>query len=886
MTVRANLRYSAKTLARTPALTITLLLTIALGIGSNAAVIGFVRGLVTRDVPLRGIETMVSVFARGAQDSFGPLSYEDYASVKARQDLFDTLGAARESKSSVVVDGRSSVLSVAALTPECASLFDLPVQDGVVVSHRVWQSEFDGRSELRGERIRIDGIEVGIVGIAPDWLDGLYSGNTVDIWMALDTTAPQHADRPKVFWTLGRLATGVSSEDAQAALSANRSGEEGITVLPYSGMTPEVAGGMRRIRTLLIAAASAVFFIACANVATFLLSRASARSRETSVRVALGASRGQLAAHVISDSILIASAGGALGLLLATWTTNIVPAFLFSEDAEHLIFVPDVFGIISAGLACAAITIGCGLLPLFEMRHDDPAAVLRRESAGPSTTMQRVRAGLVIAQMTACCLLVVSTSALLTGFRTALEIGPGQRLRNAILATVEARQRFDRTDLGSKYFRELEAAALTVAGVSAAAWAGMPPGSRPGWQPIRVEAANPPLKEVEMDVVAFVPRTLDDIIVPPVAGRMFGGVDTPSSCRVAVVNEAAASAVFDGNAVARVIQDPSGRRVEIVGVVAMNRERLDRGRPTIFYYAQQGELPVEREGPAQFRVPVTAPTRGVLETNVVSGSFFDMMGLSTVAGGSLPDEPGPERCRVGVVNQEAAELYFGGNAVGGAIIDNVGLRTEIVGVVHAPQARASQRRAEPAIYFPMAQDFVPRMTLIVAAREASDETVAFLRRRLEMVSGGRGSPFITTLEAHLSRIALAPERIATVLVGASAVTALALGVLGLYGAMAESARQRRREIAVRLALGAQGWRVIRQVFADGARLALFGAAVGTLGAFFVTRWLSQITPGARLPGVWEWLLAPLVLLAAVAIASVLPAREAVSADPLTIMHRE
>src|SRR3954452_6114943 len=113
-----DLRYSARTLARRPALTTTLLLTIALGIGSNAAVAGFVRGLVTRHLPLAGIERTVSLFARDQQNSFGPMSLEDYLSVQNESRSFDLLGAARESPSTVVLDNRSSVMSVAAVTPE------------------------------------------------------------------------------------------------------------------------------------------------------------------------------------------------------------------------------------------------------------------------------------------------------------------------------------------------------------------------------------------------------------------------------------------------------------------------------------------------------------------------------------------------------------------------------------------------------------------------------------------------------------------------------------------------------------------------------------------------------------------------------------------------
>jgi putative ABC transport system permease protein len=238
---------------------------------------------------------------------------------------------------------------------------------------------------------------------------------------------------------------------------------------------------------------------------------------------------------------------------------------------------------------------------------------------------------------------------------------------------------------------------------------------------------------------------------------------------------------------------------------------------------------------------------------------------------------------VGVINQEAAELYFGGNAVGGAVIDAAGRRTEIIGVVHPALLRTSQRRIEPAIYLPMTQDFLPRMTLILGAPETSGALLSSLQHRLAAASGGAPRPVVTTLDEHLSRTALAPVRIAAMLVVAAAASALTLGGLGLYGAMTEAARQRRREIAVRIALGAQGWRVIRQVMAEGIRLAGAGAVAGMLGSFMVARWLTRIASSPA-PSLSVWLAAPLVLFAAAAIASMLPARRALSVDLLTIMR--
>ncbi len=885
-----DLKYSARTLTRSPALSVTLLLTIALGIGSNAAVVGFVRGLVTRDLPIPGIDRVVSVFGRDAQDAFSPLNYEAYQSLQTETSVFEMVGAARISRGTVTIDGRSSVMSVAAITPGLADLFQLSPNRGVVVNHRIWQSEFAGSNDSRDRRISIDDATARVGGVAPDWLEGLYVGSDVDVWMLLDERSLQPRERTRqIFWVVGRLRPTLSRGRAQAALNATRSGNDIVAVLAYTGMTPEVSDGMQRVGTVLSAAAGAVFFIACVNVATFLLSRASARSRETSVRIAIGASRGRLARQLLTDSILLSLGGGALGLVLALWTTKLIPSFLFEQDAGQLTFVPDLSGTLKASAACLAIMIACGLTPLFETRDDDPASVLRRESAGPSMAMRRVRAGLVVAQMTCCCVLVISAASLLTGFRAALETKMGQHLRGSILATFEAEHRFSRPDLGLQYFHDAEQAAMSSPRIVSAAWVGTPPGSRPGWASVRVEPAALPARDAIVNVAAFTPASLAHVILPPVAGRMFGGGDTPQSCRVVAVNEQAANDVFGGDAVGRSIQDPSGQRVEIIGVVADRKTENERPTgATVYFYPEQTPLPpIDRNGTAHFQVPDRPQlTRAVLEANVVSPGYFEAMGLTPIAGKVFSNFGTANECRVGVINQQANELYFGGNAIGAAIIDASGRRTEIVGVVRSLLLRTAQRRVEPAIYLPMTQDFLPLMTLILQTRNATAETLKSLRSTLDGVPGGRGPVVVRTLEQHLSRIALASERIATVLVGASAATALALGVLGLHGAMSEAARQRRREFGVRVALGAKGWRLIREVVSEGMRLAAAGTVVGMAGSLLVARWLARVTPNAGPLTVWIWLTAPSVLLFAVAVASVLPARQALATDPLTVMRDE
>jgi hypothetical protein len=149
-----DLRHSLRSLARQPGLTVTLLLTIALGIGSNAAVFGFVRGLVTPALPVAEIDTVVSLFTRDTHRMLAPVSYAGYLSVKASTGVFESIGAARESRVRLGTGGRTVTVSAAAVTPELAGLLQVPAVDGVVISDRLRRTEFARVDQFSGLRAR------------------------------------------------------------------------------------------------------------------------------------------------------------------------------------------------------------------------------------------------------------------------------------------------------------------------------------------------------------------------------------------------------------------------------------------------------------------------------------------------------------------------------------------------------------------------------------------------------------------------------------------------------------------------------------------------------------------------------------------------------------
>jgi ABC-type antimicrobial peptide transport system permease subunit len=441
---------------------------------------------------------------------------------------------------------------------------------------------------------------------------------------------------------------------------------------------------------------------------------------------------------------------------------------------------------------------------------------------------------------------------------------------------------------GPTYFEQIEAAAQSVNAVSEWAWTGRLPGGRPVWQPLRVEPSTVPLSEVSLHVAAFTPDSLDSVTLPPIAGRMFGGRDTPANCRVAIVNEAAANDLLKGDAVGRWLEEMTGRRFEIIGVVSAKATNDDvRTVPTVYWYADQMQAPYDWVGPKRFRVAATPKlSTAVFDAHVVSANYFGRMGFRILAGEVFSRASRGAACRVAVVNQEAADSYFGGSAVGAAVIDATGRRTEIVGVVQEPSLQLFTRAAEPSIYYPMTDDFVARMTLILSAANVDEEWLTNLRRRLEAVPGAIGPPAVRTLATHLRVTALAPLRIVTVLVGVLSAMALVLAVLGVYSALSDSARQRRRDIALRVAFGAQGWRIIRQVAGEGVRSAAAGIFLGMLLSAAALRWLGPLVPGAVATELWFWLVAPLAVMAAVVVASVAPAIRALAVDPLVITRDE
>ena len=241
--------------------------------------------------------------------------------------------------------------------------------------------------------------------------------------------------------------------------------------------------------------------------------------------------------------------------------------------------------------------------------------------------------------------------------------------------------------------------------------------------------------------------------------------------------------------------------------------------------------------------------------------------------------------RAAVINQEATDLYFNGKPLGAGVIDERGVRTRIIGVVRSQVFGAFEQHAEPTIYFPMGQDPVPRMTLMLKDSQWNNAFAADLRHKIESVSG-QGSTYIaiTNLDSQLAQSGLAPLRIATLIGSVSAAIALMLSILGLVSAQSDAECQLQPERALRIALGAQRWHIALMVATNAGRLVLVGTVIGTSLSFALLRLVIANFTGIAAPPLDLWLITPLLSAAVVSLASVFPAWRASVISPLAIIR--
>ena len=608
-----DLRLAVRTLGRRPGFVAVVVLTFALGVGANAAIFSVVNAVLLRPLPYPDPDQLIIL--RGAPTDGDSAkvgrssSYPDYVDIRDAARSFTQLaafGSERLTLSGGAGGGEATLIPAARVS---ANLFAalgaapaigrgiLPEEDrlgaarAVVLSNGLWLGRFGGDPAVVGRAILLGGEPHTVVGVMPA---GFRFPNEAQLWLPVGANELAHYRGKHMYGIVGRLGPGVTRERAEAEVQAiarrleerypQDNAKRTAVLVP---MHEAVVGPVRPALLVLLGATAAVLLICCTNVANLLLVRAAAREREAAVRAALGAGRGALVRQWLSESVLLAMAGGALGLLVARWGVDALVAAAprsipraaeIGVDGRVLLFLLTVS--IAAGVAF-------GLAPALHFAWGDRSLSRLREggrwSAGAGRGRQRLRQALVISEVALATVLVIGAGLLLKSFNQLRQVEPGFDPDHLVAVQVKLPEnKYAELPKVRAFYTELLERAGRVPGVRAAAVAMEHPLSG-GWTSSYTVSHEPPPPlghEPEARVRPVMPGYFRTAGVRLLAGRDVSERDIEGAPGVVVVNEAFLRKHFPGASPSaalghRVLRQPwwpgMPAEFEIVGVAADER---------------------------------------------------------------------------------------------------------------------------------------------------------------------------------------------------------------------------------------------------------------------------------------------------------------------------
>ena len=627
-----DLRGAFRSLAKTPSFALPCILILAVGLAGTIVMFALVQGVLLRQLPVLEKDRVIVAWKQYPLSGFthAPFGDKDIDAVaKASRLLENVAGIGRHGAFQVplIEDGRTQYINEALITGDFFEVLGVKPDLGralnraddvrgaetvVVISHALWERHYAGSLEVVGQRLQIGEARFTIVGVMPTGLDyptGVdYWRTTRSVQGGFSEAAEQEVD------LIGRLRYGATIEQATSELEAlTRQFEADAPPTAARGLVPVVqtledvlVGGTRPVLLAFSLAVLLVLFIASANAANLFAMRNQSRRRELAVRTALGAGRGRIAAQVLAESVVIALSAGALALLLAAWSlqllVNLIPSGLTRVESIRIDGIVVLFTI-GAALATALFT---ALIPVWLLDRN-PISYLRsggRGSTGPET--QRGRRAFVMVQV-ALAVMVLAAAGLLT--RSILRLQAiDTRLPADRLAFVElfipSRQLNDR----NRHEQFLNQAVTQLEGVPFIAAATpinvLPFAGLEGWDAPRVtgegQSAERAATNPSLNIEAIFPNYFATLHIPILRGRAFTDADTDRMPEVAIVSEQVAAAVWPG-------EDPIGKRLKwggptskeawrtVVGVAPETRYReLTRSRPTMYVPAAQFLMTAQR----------------------------------------------------------------------------------------------------------------------------------------------------------------------------------------------------------------------------------------------------------------------------------------------------
>jgi putative ABC transport system permease protein len=744
-------------------------------------------------------------------------SYRDYVDFRDRSKSFSGLvaysinsfgfsavaGGQSQMKMGMLVSG--NFFGVLGVEPEMGRAFRdeedrVPGRDAVaILSHDFWEKELAADPAILGRRVLLSGIEFTVIGVAPSRFTGMDQYFHPAFYVPL-AMWPRFVSNPKNrpleqrdargILVKGRLKPGVTVAQAQAEMTvigkalerAYPDTNRNLNLVVRTELQARVDRSPpdAEIAGLLLLLAAAVLAVACANVAGLLLSRAPVRAREISLRLAIGAGRGRLIRQLLTESLLIAIAGGLLGLGIGYASTAFLNQLVPPNDQQAAISVQLDQRALLFSLAVSLVSaILCGLVPAIQTTRADLIGSLRTAGTDtPHRTRLLGRNALVAAQVAISMVLLMVSTFVYRGLKTDLSAGPGFRTDHLLMMTFDPSLVRYTDAQTQQFFRQLSERARLVAGVRSATLASSVPMDGNNLDSMTILPESYQFPKGQENVAVF-GNIVDEnyfyvVNVGMVRGRGFRAADSADAPHVAVVNEVLAKHYWPN-------RDPIGKRMRLDGRAGPWVEIVGVAKTTKYLWAG--------EGPTDF------------------------------------------------------------------------------------------------LYLPLAQRPMQQMTLLTLSSGDPAGVAEPLRQVVRGIDANLPVFGVKPFEEFYQFRAVSQPNLIIQTIGAMGLMGLLLAMVGLYGLVAYAASRRRREIGIRMAVGAGRGTVLRMVLRQGLTLALSGLAIGLAVSVGAKRLLNSIFESNGTDFITYLLVAP-ALLAVTALAVYLPARRASRIDPMRVLRYE
>ena len=635
-TLLQDIRYAVRMLLKSPSVSIVATIALALGIGANTAIFSVVNAVLLRPLPFPDSESLMAVFETDQQRGQlrGSYSYPNFFDLRSQNNSFERIACYHAGDFIMTGRGDPARLQGTVATADLFPLLgvapvlgrgflpdeDKPGDTGrvVVISQRLFQSRFNGDANIVNQQITLDGQSYTVVGVMPKSFEFPVQNDPVDLWTTIAGDAsgkePITNQRGAHFLRLiARLRQGVTREQAQADASAiaNRLEQQYADTNTHKGILVESAltalvGDVRPTLLILLGAVACVLLIACANVANLLLARAMSRHKEMAIRSALGASRLRVVRQLLTESILLSLLGGAVGLMLGVWWSDLLVA-LGKDDIPRAVHVGLDWRVLGFTLGVSMLTgVVFGLVPALHSSRTVLTESLKDGGRGSGEGARRnhTRGILVVSELAVAVILLVGAGLLIQSLWRLQRVNSGLRTENVLtfnLALPEVRYGSDKQ---SRFFQELNARLGAIPGVVSASSIVPLPLSGDRFSISFQIDGRPVARKDEPSADFFVAEAgyFQSMGIPLIKGRDFNDHDQHGSPPVIIITEEFARQYFPN-------EDPIGKRVqpgistyegekstmrEIVGVVGnvRNRNLSTESKPA--YYVPQTQVPINQ----------------------------------------------------------------------------------------------------------------------------------------------------------------------------------------------------------------------------------------------------------------------------------------------------